>query len=212
MDQIKLLCDIGELNHLFRDSVSVENILHRIVELVSLHIKSDVCSIWLYDEDVDELVLRATKGLNQEAVDHVKMKLGEGIAGTALKELRSITTTKASTHPDCKLFIGTGEEQFDNFMAVPISRGITRIGVLVLRRMKRKKFVNEDILACKAVGSQLANIIENARFLMSMHSPQEKKTQTLPDSEPIFIRGKSASDGFAFSTSKIVSSPSGSKR
>ena len=125
MDQIKLLCDIGELNHLFRDSVSVENILQRIVELVSLHIKSDVCSIWLYDEDVDELVLRATKGLSQDAVDHVKMKLGEGLAGVALKELRPISTTKASSHPDYKLFIGTGEEQYDNFLVVPISRGIT---------------------------------------------------------------------------------------
>ncbi|MCF7955557.1 MAG: phosphoenolpyruvate--protein phosphotransferase [Phycisphaerae bacterium] len=203
MDQIKLLCDIGELNHLFRDSVSVENILQRIVELVSHHIKSDVCSIWLYDEDVDELVLRATKGLSPDAVDHVKMKLGEGLAGTALKELRPITTTKASSHPDYKMFIGTGEEQFDNFLVVPISRGITRIGVLVLRRKKRKKFTNEDILACKAVGSQLANIIENARFLMSVHSPHEKKESALTQ-ESVFISGKSASEGFAFSTSKII--------
>lgn len=204
MDQIKLLCDIGELNHLFRDSASVENILQRIVELVSLHIKSDVCSIWLYDEDVDELVLRATKGLNQDAVDHVKMKLGEGLAGIALKELRSISTAKASSHPDYKLFIGTGEELYDNYLAVPISRGITRIGVLVLRRMKRKKFVNEDILACKAVGSQLANIIENARFLMSMHSPHEEKPVPASTDEPVFIRGKSASEGFAFSASKVI--------
>ena len=203
MDQIKLLCDISELNHLFRDSVSVENILQRIVELVSHHIKSDVCSIWLYDDDVDELVLRATKGLSPDAVDHVKMKLGEGLAGTALKELRPIATAKATSHPDYKLFIGTGEEHYDNFLVIPISRGITRIGVLVLRRKKRKKFSNEDVLACKAVGSQLANIVENARFLMSMHSPQEKKESALTEM-PVFFRGKSASEGFAFSTSKVV--------
>ncbi|MBW8016460.1 MAG: phosphoenolpyruvate--protein phosphotransferase [Planctomycetes bacterium] len=204
MDQIKLLCDIGELNHLFRDSVSVENILQRIVELVTHHIKSDVCSIWLYDEDVDELVLRATKGLSQDAVNHVKMKLGEGLAGTALKELRPIALTKATSHPDYKLFIGTGEEQYDNFLVIPISRGITRIGVLVLRRKKRTKFTKEDTLACKAVASQLANIVENARFLMAMHSPQEKKEQPVSTHEPVFIRGKSASEGFAFSTSKII--------
>ena len=201
MDQIKLLCDIGELNHLFRDSASVESILQRIVELVSHHIKSDVCSIWLYDEDVDELVLRATKGLDEDAVDHVKMKLGEGLAGTALKELRPIATTKATSHPDYKLFIGTGEEKYDNFLVIPISRGINRIGVLVLRRKKRKKFTNEDVLACKAVGSQLANIVENARFLMTMHSPQENKEPVFTE-EPAFIRGKSASEGFAFAFSK----------
>lgn len=204
MDQIKLLCDIGELNHLFRDSVSVENILQRIVELVSHHIKCDVCSIWLYDEDVDELVLRATKGLSQDGVDHLKMKLGEGLAGTALKELRPIATAKASSHPDYKIFIGTGEEKFDNFLVIPISRGITRIGVLVLRRKKRKKFTNEDILACKAVGSQLANIVENARFLMSMHTPQDKKEESVSSGDYVFIRGKSASEGFAFSKSKII--------
>ena len=204
MDQIKLLCDIGELNHLFRDSVSIENLLQRIVELVSHHIKSDVCSIWLYDEDSDELVLRATEGLSQDAVGHVKMKLGEGLAGTALKELRPIATTKATKHPDYKFFVGTGEEKFDNLLVVPISRGITRIGALVLRRKKRKKFTDEDILACKAVGSQLANIIENARFLMAVHHPHEKKESLKSADESVFIRGKAASEGFAFAASKIV--------
>lgn len=204
MDQIRLLCDIGELNHLFRDSVSVEHILQRIVELVTHHIKSDVCSIWLYDDEADELVLRATKGLNQEGVDHLKMKLGEGLAGTALKELRPIATTRASSHPDYKIFIGTGEEQYDNFLVVPIARGITRIGVLVLRRKRRKKFSKEDVLACKAVGSQLANVIENAKFLMSMHSPHEKKIESTKPEVPNFIRGKVAAEGFAFSISKVL--------
>ncbi len=205
MDQIKLLCDIGELNHLFRDSASVESILHEIVELVSEHIRAEVCTIWLYDEDSDELVVRATKGLSEESIGHVKMRLGEGLAGRVLKELRPIVVSQASKHPDYKLFIGTGEEQFDNFLAVPISRGINRIGVLVLRRKKRKRFAEEDILACKAVASQLANVIENAKFVMAMHAPAEKKHETTAISDELsFVRGNVASEGFAIGPAVIA--------
>ncbi|MBW8035057.1 MAG: phosphoenolpyruvate--protein phosphotransferase [Planctomycetes bacterium] len=207
MDQIKLLCDIGELNHLFRDSASVENILHEIVELVAEHIRADVCTIWLYDEDSDELVVRATKGLSEDTIGHVKMRLGEGLAGKTLKELRPIVVSQASKHPDYKLFIGTGEEQYDNFLAVPISRGINRIGVLVLRRKKKKRFIEEDILACKAVASQLANVIENAKFVMAMHAPVEKNPEPAAVAdELLFVRGNVASEGFAFGEAVIADS------
>ena len=91
--------------------------------------------------------------------------------------MQPVCVSRAGRHPEFKPFIGTNEELFDNFLAVPITRGLNRIGVLVLQRGKRRKFSDEDIMACKAVASQLANIIENARFLMTMHAPHEEKAR-----------------------------------
>ena len=204
MDQIKLLCDISELNHLFRDSVSVENFLERTVEMVMHHMKTEVCSIYLYDEDTEDLVLKASEGLHRDSVGHIKMKIGDGLTGKALKELRPICVTKASKDPDFKPFIGSGEEDYENFLAVPIMRGVSRIGVLVVQRKKRRKFSEADILACKAVASQLANIIENAKFLMAMHAPVEEKTASEIKSDLNFIKGKVASEGYAFSEAVVV--------
>lgn len=204
MSNIELLCDIGELNHLFRDSANVENLMQQTVDMVACHMKVDVCSIYTYDEDDKILMLRATRGLTIRSVGNVCMKLSEGLTGKALQELRPIRVAKASSHPDYKYFAGTDEERFEDFMAVPILRGITRIGVLVLQRKDKDPFTDDDELTCKAVASQLANIIENARFLMAMHVPQEPKAEPAVGEEIRFIKGKSASKGFAHTQARIV--------
>ena len=204
MDRIKLLCDISELNHLFRDSVSVENFLQRTVMMITQHLKTEVCSIYLYDEDSKQLVMRATEGLSPDSIGQVRMQIGEGLTGLALKELRPVCVSKASKHPSYKLFVGTDEEMYDNFLAVPIMRGISRIGVLVLQRKKKQRFLDEDVLACKAVASQLANIIENAKFLMSAHTPQENRRATAILEDMKVINAKVASEGYAFSEATVV--------
>lgn len=204
MDHIQLLCDISELNHLFRDSVSVENFLDRIVTMVTDHMKADVCSIYLYDEDSEELVLKATKGLHPDSVEHIRMQIGSGLVGQALKELKPISVTKASRQTNFKPFVGSGEEPYENFLAVPITRGVSRIGVLVVQRARRKRFYNADIMACKAVASQLANIIENARFVMTMHATVERRSRPRLPKGMKFIRCKAASQGFTFAPAAVV--------
>jgi phosphotransferase system enzyme I (PtsP) len=204
MEYAKLLLDIEELNHLFRESVSLSTLLDKTVQLVAAHFKADVCSIYLYDDETDTLTLSATKGLNPRSVGMVKLKLGEGLVGTALGELRCISESVGSLDRRYKFFPGINEEQFEVFLAAPITRGITRIGVLVLQREKGRLFLDSDTSAVKVVASQLANIIENAKFLMSVHSPHEEKKPHQAGGEIRLIKGKSASDGFACGKSVVV--------
>ncbi len=206
MDHIKLICDINELNHLFRDSISVENFMQRTVEMVADHLATEVCSIYIYDDDEQRLVLKATTGLNTASVGKISLDLGEGLTGLALKELRPIYVCNASTHPNYKFFSGLQEEDYETFLAVPITRGIQRIGVLVLQRKERMEFAENELLACKAVASQLANIIENAKFLMTIHLPQAPQVSPSKGiSEDLkFIHGRIASGGFAYAGARVV--------
>ncbi len=204
MDHVKLLCDISELNSLFRDSISVENFMQQTVEMVARHMKADVCSIYLFEEDKNLLVLKATFGLNPASVGKVTMRLGQGLTGLALKELRPVCVTNASTHPNYQFFPETDEEPFENFLAVPITRGATRIGVLVLQRKKRRSFNNADALACRAVASQLANIIENAKFLLTLHAPAEERGAAEKGEDLKLVKGQVASEGFALGPALVV--------
>ena len=140
MDHVQLIYDIGELSGIFATSASIETILQKIVEMVAEHMKVDVCSIYLYDEEKEELILKATKGLNPDSIDNVKLKLGEGIVGFALKEPMTICERIGSEHPKYKFFPGIFEERYEAFLAVPILRGITKIGVLIVQREKRVCF------------------------------------------------------------------------
>ena len=202
MNQAKMLCDISELNHIFRESVSVENVLQEIVTLVSKHMLTDVCSVYIYDDDNRELVLRANVGLDKTSIGTVKLALGEGLTGKSLKELKPIYLTNASADSDYKHFDGINEEPFETFLAMPILRGIQQIGVLVLQRRDVLPFADEEVMAVKAVASQLANIIENARFLMAMHQVHEKKATK--KTELGLVKGKVASEGFAHGPIKIL--------
>ena len=80
-DHLSLLYDIGELSGLVRESTDIPNLLDRTVTTISQHLQAEVCSIYLYDEETRELVLKATKGLNPEAVEKVRMAYGTGLGG-----------------------------------------------------------------------------------------------------------------------------------
>lgn len=200
MDNEQLLYDISQLNELFRESTSIQSLLDKTVAMVASHTNSDVCSVYLYNNEKHELVLRATRGLNPDSVGRVKLKLGQGLTGLALQELRPICEKDAVHNPNFKFFPGIFEERYECFLAVPLVRGIWKIGVLVLQRQKGRYFNESDISSLEAAASQLANIIENARFLMSMHEPheEEEKARTALLEQFKFIKGKAASEGFAY--------------
>jgi phosphotransferase system enzyme I (PtsP) len=199
----QLLYDINELSHLFRESASIETLLNRAVEMVAERTHSAVCSIYLYNPDRQELTLRATKGLNPESVGRVHLKLGQGLTGLALQEMRPICESDASRNPHYQFFPGIFEERYNAFLAVPIARGVAKMGVLVLQREASQCYDESSITALETVASQLANIIENAQFLLGIHEPPSDRVRSVPDSLK-FVRGKVAAEGFAYAPAMVL--------
>jgi phosphotransferase system enzyme I (PtsP) len=195
-DPVKLICDIGELNWVFTDSRSIGVFLERVVELVARHLRAEVCSVYLFESSRQKLVLRATKGLNRESVGKVELTLGEGITGLALKELRPLKVDAGSAHPAYQHFRGLDEERFDAFLAMPILRGIRRVGVIVVQRTADNPFSDADVVLLQAVASQLANIVENTRLLISLRDHASLREQ--PHAAPTgLLKGHTASVGYA---------------
>ncbi len=203
-DHTQLICDVGELSGLFTDGLSLESFLNEIVEMIARHMKCPVCSIYIYYEETDELVLKATKGLNPDSIGKVRMKLGEGLTGLAVKELRPICERQASSNPHFKHFSGIGEESFESFLVVPIARGQTRIGAIVVQNSQKNYFTEEDVRAFRAITSQLANTIEIAKLLMSLNKPAERQKPPIEPGVMQFIQGRSASEGFAFAPALVL--------
>lgn len=205
-DHAKLICDIGELSDIFHDAPSMESFLQRIVELIAQHMASDVCSIYLYYEETGELVLKATRGLNPESVNNVRMKLGEGLTGKALKELRPICEGEASHTPGFRFFPGIGEERFESLLAVPIMRGNIRIGAIVIQSEKKDHFTEDDIYVFRAITSQLANTIETAKLFMTLNeSKKSAATPAKPQLNIKFIKGGVGSEGVVHAPAVVLS-------
>jgi phosphotransferase system enzyme I (PtsP) len=202
-DHTKLICDVGEISGLFHDAPNMEEFLQKITAMVTRHMECEVCSIYLYYADQQELVLKATKGLNPVSVNKVKMKIGEGLTGLALKEKRPICEGQAKNNPNFRFFPGIGEEKFESFLAVPILRGNVEIGVMVIQSEKKDYFSSEDIQVFRAITTQLAATIETARLLITLNDKKEKVQVHVPE-DLKFVKGRCGSEGVACATTMIV--------
>ena len=203
MNDIQLICDIGELNEVFTDVKSIEAFLQRIVTMVARHMDAAVCSVYLCEEESGDLVLRATHGLCIDSVGKIRLKPGEGLSGIALKEKRPVSEKVARNHPAYKYFPEAAEEGYDAFLAVPILWAMSGIGVLVVQRRKEYAFEERDVMILRTVASQLANMLENVRLFMAAGSSLPAGDRKLPRQLKL-QKGKVASEGYAFGLSKVL--------
>ncbi len=198
---IDLLLSIGELDWVFKGG-DIETLLQNIVRIVAKHMKADVCSVYFYDDAAGELILRANVGLTSDVIGKLRMKIGEGIAGASLAKGEPICTEDGFAHPDFKYFKGSNEELFKSFLAVPIMKGTSRIGVLMLQRKKKTPFHQNDILALRVITSQLASVIENAKLILSLQ--KHEKEPSPPAFDTAFLKGKSAARGYAYAKVAVI--------
>jgi len=193
-DHLNLLFDISELADLVTGSSDLESFLQLSVDLVAQHFSAPVCSIYLYNEKLNRLTLKATKGLKQEAVDKIHMKPGEGLVGRSFATLSIIREGHAIKTPGFKYFAEAGEDPFNSFLCVPIKRGVEKIGVLVVQHRDMDYFDISCERAIRAVVIQLGGAIENARLLMALSLTKE-------DAEgielPAFVQGTAITYGYA---------------
>lgn len=196
-DNVELICSIGELAGLFEKSTSLQNFLQTAVSIVAYHMCAAVCSVYLLEDETNDLVMRANQGLNAQSVGRVRLKLGEGLTGTAVKELRPIREGQASRNPLYKFIPGIFEERYQAFLAVPIVRGTSRVGALVVQDPVIDYFDDNDTRALQAIASQLASVIENAKLLMSLRR-QEVEPVTPVAADQQFVRGLPGASGSAY--------------
>jgi phosphotransferase system, enzyme I, PtsP len=206
MDHTGLLLNISELNHILHKTTSLKTFLERCVDIVAQHFCSKVCSIYLYDREQKRIKLSSTIGLNQEKAATVSLKLGEGLTGLALEELRTIMVTESSKHPNYRYFPDLDEDKYDAYLGVPILRGIERIGVIVVQRHSSNPFHDEDAISLRGVANQLAAMIDYSRLLIASVTTTVPQIKMVPDI-PKFIKGRSSSGGWAYGHVIVDSAP-----
>lgn len=203
-DNVGLICDIGELAGLFERSPHLEDFLQTAVSIVAYHMRAAVCSIYLHNEAEQELVLTANQGLNPEAVGRVRLKPGEGLVGEAFEEQRPIREGRASKNPRFKYVPGTDEERYQALLAVPIVRGLSRVGVLVVQDPVADYFDENDTKALETIAAQLAATIENAKLLMSLRRETPEGAAAAELAGLRWLKGAPASGGSAQGSAVVM--------
>lgn len=104
------------------------------------------------------------------------------------------------------VFERSSEERYEAFLAVPILRGLSRLGVIVLQDPQPDYFDANDIKALRAIGSQLSTAIENAKLLMdlSVQPGRAAPGAAAPGDASLLSKGRPASNGIAIGTAVTV--------
>lgn len=206
MDHLNLLLNIGQLDWVFKGRSSIEKLLGNIVVMVARHMQADVCSIYIYDEAKGELVLRANTGFKPQVIGKIRLKAGEGIAGTVFEKNEPVCIADGFTHPNFRYFKGTEEERYKAFLSVPIFSVAAPIGVIMLQRQENNRFKNSDIKALQIVASQLATVLENVRIIISLQgaAPGESIRDKKELLDSVFLKGKAASRGYAYAKAALA--------
>ncbi|MBI5562295.1 MAG: GAF domain-containing protein [Deltaproteobacteria bacterium] len=154
----KEIITLEEISMLASSDYDLNEVLKAVAEKTARRLGVDVCSIYLWDGT--HLVLRATHGLAQEAVGKARLKLGEGITGSAAAERKPLLVEDISKDPRYRYFQETKEEQYriKTMYSYPIFSGDEPFGVLNAQTVIAREF-KEDELAFVSV---IANLILGA--------------------------------------------------
>ena len=132
--------------------------LDKIVRLIAANMVAEVCSIYVMRAG-NVLELYATEGLKAEAVHKSVLKSGEGLVGLIAEEAIGLNLSDAQHHPSFKYLPETGEEIYQSFLGVPVMRGGSVIGVLVVQNRTQRHYSDEEEEALQTTAMVLAEII-----------------------------------------------------
>ena len=147
-------------------TLDLEEVLSLVAREVADALGADACFVYLYDEQADELVLRATLGTRvEEMTGRPRMRPGEGITGTAAAA-RAPVMIAAQAHLDerFKAFPNLREDEYESILAVPILARERLEGALNVRTRVPREFSAAEIDLLVAIASQVAQTIEHAKL------------------------------------------------
>ena len=149
---------LRRLRQVMADGGDRQTRLDKIVELIAASMNAAVCSVYL-KRGHDALELCATEGLNPDAVHQTVLRVGEGLVGDIAQHARPLNLSDAAAHPRFVYRPETGEENYKSFVGVPVLRGGSVTGVLVVQNITERSFVDEEIEALQTVAMVLSEML-----------------------------------------------------
>ncbi|MGI9658606.1 MAG: sensor histidine kinase [Gaiellaceae bacterium] len=147
-------------------TLDLDELFELVARKVADALEADASFVYLYDDTVDQLVLRASIGSYvEESANVPRLRSGEGITGAAVAAREPIMIARAAhTDPRFKQFPSLHEEQFESILAVPIVAKEILEGALNVRTLEPREFDSGEIDLLMAIAAQVAQAIENAKL------------------------------------------------
>ena len=122
----------------------------------------EVCSLYMVEGD--DLVLRATNGLNPAGIGVARMPVGVGITGDAARQVTTVGVADVAEDSRFAWIDGVDQERFTAMCSTPLVSGGRVVGVLNVQRVGRHEWTPDERATLEAIASQLAGVFERSEL------------------------------------------------
>ena len=161
--------------------------------------RADVASIYVREDGDDGLrfTMRGNVGFPREAIGRVHLRPGEGITGFAAERMRPVSVAVGKQDRHFKYISGLGEEKYPALLAVPILRGGTTAGVLVLQRGVARAFSDGEVVLATALAAVINHAIERGE-------ERERRQARSSERRAVRLSGRSIVGGAAMGRAELL--------
>jgi len=151
---------------LLNSSLDVSYVKQKTIEGITELVNAEVGSLLLYDEKTEELFFEVALGEKGQKVKEIRLKIGEGIAGTVAKERKSYIIDDVNKDP--RFFRKADEKSgfvTKSIMCSPLEYQGKLLGVIQAINKKDDSFFTQDDLRIFESFAHIVSIsIENANL------------------------------------------------
>ncbi|WP_132967268.1 MULTISPECIES: phosphoenolpyruvate--protein phosphotransferase [Rahnella] len=145
-------------------SSSLNDALDVLVNETCLAMDTEVCSVYLADNDRRCYYLMATRGLKKPRGRTITLAFDQGIVGLVGRLAEPINLADAQSHPSFKYIPAVKEDLFRSFLGVPIIHRRQLLGVLVIQQREHRQFDESEESFLVTLATQLAAILSQAQL------------------------------------------------
>jgi uroporphyrinogen-III synthase len=154
---------LHEITSRIASADSFHKVLGRIVDFVTTVIPCDSCFIYVLEGE--KLTLRASKNPHADVVDHLGIKMGQGITGWVAEHREPVVlAANASEDPRFKLFKNLPEDRFEAMLSTPILCASKVVGVINLQHRHSYQHTTNEVRLLSTIGYLVGAEVERARL------------------------------------------------
>jgi GAF domain-containing protein len=163
-----------EAGRAVNQSLDVEETIRLILTQAREVLGVESCGLLTLDAVTGELSSVASLDLDPAAVARIRIRIGEGITGIAVKERRPVQSADLSHDPRARYPQLHAPGAMRSMLATPLIVGDQAIGALTVLRSDIHRFTPEEESLAAAFADQAATALERARLFSSVRTYSEQ--------------------------------------
>lgn len=152
----------------------IEDILRLVVTVTAETMHSKICSLWLLDDNDNDLRLRATQSMSEDYLKERSLKTGEGIVGQVALTRKPRSVLNVLEEPDFKEKELAKKEGLVSMLSIPMVVKERAIGVINCYTSYPHEFTETEKNVLVTVANEAAVAIENTELIVKTKVIQDE--------------------------------------